>query len=66
MKHLGLKNRVYVLKEYVSPLVEEGLIVLTIPGKPRSPRQKYVVTKKGLAVKIEGHGSGRRGKRVSG
>lgn len=34
-------------KDYVSPLVAEGLIMLTIPDKPKSPRQKYVTTEKG-------------------
>ena len=48
MDHLGLKDRVHVLKEYVTPLVEEDLIALMIPDKPTSPRQKYVVTEKGL------------------
>ena len=47
MDHLGLKNRVHVFKDYVSPLVEEGLISLTIPEKPKSPRQKYLITQKG-------------------
>ncbi len=47
MERLGLKNRVYVFKDYVSPLVVEGLIALTIPDKPKSPRQKYVITRKG-------------------
>ena len=47
MEHLGLKNRVYVFKDYVSPLVDEGLIALTIPDKPKSPRQKYVTTEQG-------------------
>ncbi len=47
MDYLGLKHRVYVLTEYIQPLVEEGLLVLTIPDKPRSSRQKYVTTQKG-------------------
>lgn len=47
MDHLGLKHRVYVLTEYIRPLVEEGLLALTIPDKPKSSRQKYVTTEKG-------------------
>ncbi|MBF0387931.1 MAG: putative DNA binding domain-containing protein [Candidatus Omnitrophica bacterium] len=47
MEHLGLRNRVYVFKDYVSPLVDEGLIALTIPEKPKSPRQRYLTTDKG-------------------
>ncbi|MFH0753185.1 MAG: RNA-binding domain-containing protein [Candidatus Omnitrophota bacterium] len=47
MEHLGLKNRVYVFKDYVSPLVDDGLVTLTISDKPKSPRQKYFTTEKG-------------------
>jgi len=47
MNQLGLKHRVYVLKEYIQPLVEEGLLALTIPDKPRSSRQKYLTTEQG-------------------
>ncbi len=45
--HLGLKNRMHVLVEYVRPLVDDGQLALTIPDKPRSSRQKYVTTENG-------------------
>jgi len=45
--HLGLKNRMHVLVEYVRPLVDDGLLALTIPDKPNSSRQKYMTTEKG-------------------
>ena len=48
MDHFGFKNRPHVFTEYISPLMEQGLIALMIPDKPTSPRQKYVVTEKGL------------------
>ena len=47
MDHLGLRHRVYVLREYIQPLVEEGLLALTIPDKPKSSRQKYITTENG-------------------
>ena len=47
MDHLGLKHRVYVLTEYIQPLVDDGLLALTIPDKPNSSRQKYMTTEKG-------------------
>ena len=54
MNQLGLKHRVYVLKEYIQPLVQEGLLALIIPDKPRSSRQKYLTTEKGReSLKIE-------------
>ena len=47
MEYLGLKHRVHLLTEYIQPLVEEGLLALTIPDKPKSSRQKYMTTEKG-------------------
>ena len=47
MSQLGLKHRVHVLREYIQPLVEEGLLALTIPDKPKSSLQKYVTTDQG-------------------
>lgn len=34
----------------VKPLLEAGLLALTIPDKPRSSKQRYVTTSKGLGV----------------
>ncbi|MDD3194141.1 MAG: ATP-binding protein [Oscillospiraceae bacterium] len=38
---LGIKSVPYAIKAHVTPLVEQGLIVLAIPDKPRSPKQRY-------------------------
>ena len=38
---LNLKSKAYVVKEYVAPLIEEGLIEMSIPEKPRSSHQRY-------------------------
>jgi len=48
MMALGLKHRVNFLKAYIHPLLEDGLLSMTEPGSPKSPRQKYTATKKGL------------------
>jgi predicted HTH transcriptional regulator len=42
---LGLKHREYFRSEILQPLLKEGLLVPTIPGKPNSPKQKYVTAK---------------------
>ena len=39
--YLGLESISYVIKDYVMPLVEKGIIKLSIPDKPRSSKQLY-------------------------
>lgn len=38
---LGIKSIPYAIKNHVTPLVEQGLITLSVPEKPRSPKQRY-------------------------
>jgi len=40
-KHLTMKNRDYLRKFILNPLIKRGVLRLTIPDKPRSPNQKY-------------------------
>ena len=39
--HLKLKDREYFRKNFLKPLIEKGILKLTIPHKPKSPKQKY-------------------------
>lgn len=40
--YLEIASGQYALRRYLDPLVEVGAIQLTIPDKPRSPKQQYV------------------------
>ena len=42
---LNLKSKTYVVKEYVMPLVDRGVLRMTIPDRPRSSNQRYVANK---------------------
>ena len=37
-------------KRHIAPLVDSGLLAMTIPDAPRSKHQRYKITEKGLAV----------------
>ena len=48
MQALGLKSRDHFLKRYLRPAIDGGYLRLLYPDAPRSPRQKYLLTQKGL------------------
>ena len=39
--YLGLNSVTYAIQTYVNPLVEAGVIKLSIPDKPKSPKQLF-------------------------
>lgn len=39
---LGIGSVTYAISRYITPLVNEGKIVLSNPGSPRSPKQRYI------------------------
>lgn len=39
---LKIKSVPYAIKVYVTPLVEQGKILLSVPDRPKSPKQKYI------------------------
>ena len=47
MDRLGLKNEEHFRKVYLAPALEAGLVERTIPGKPRSSKQRYRPTDRG-------------------
>ena len=50
MEDLSLKGRDNFLKVYLNPAIEEQYVRLLYPNSPRHPRQKYLLTVKGLAL----------------
>ena len=47
---VGLKDRENFLQNYLNPAIEEGYICLLYPNSPRHPRQKYLLTVKGMEL----------------
>lgn len=50
---MGLKYRESFLNLYLSPAIGEGFVRMLHPESPRHPRQKYLLTAKGLALSNE-------------
>jgi hypothetical protein len=44
---LGLKDDEHFRRAYLQPALEQGLIEMTIPDKPRSSKQRYRLTAAG-------------------
>lgn len=42
IEFIAISSGEYALRRYLNPLIEAHAILLTIPDKPRSPKQKYV------------------------
>ncbi len=47
---LGWRDRTKFRKKFVYPLLEKGILEMTIPDKPNSPHQQYITTKSGLKL----------------
>lgn len=50
MAIIGLKDRVNFLKNYLNPAIQENVLKLLYLDKPNHPRQKYLLTVKGMAI----------------
>lgn len=50
MEAIGLKNRPNFLEYSLTPAISDGFVIMKYPSSPRHPRQKYLLTVKGLAV----------------
>ena len=50
MKALELKHRPNFLEYHLNPAIKEGYVRLLYPNSPRHPRQKYLLTVKGMTL----------------
>lgn len=50
MERVEMKHRPNFIDNYLNPAITDGYLRLLYPDKPRHPRQKYLLTVKGLAV----------------
>jgi ATP-dependent DNA helicase RecG len=48
MNIAGWKHRTKFRLKYITPLVEEGILAMTDPEDPTSPKQRYYLTEKGF------------------
>lgn len=55
--HVGIDDRIAFRRVYLNPLLEAGLLALTLPNSPRAPTQRYVTTDAGRAL-LEQRSSG--------
>ena len=50
MEKTGLKHRPNFIEYHLNPAMQEGFVRMLHPQSPRHPRQKYLLTVKGLAL----------------
>ena len=50
MEKTGLKHRPNFLEYHLNPAISEGFVRLLYPDTPRHPRQKYLLTAKGISL----------------
>ena len=56
MEAVGLKNRPNFLDYSLTPAIREGFVCMKYPANPHHPRQRYLLTVKGLML-LDGNNS---------
>ena len=51
MNFLGWKDRTKFIKKFIHPLIEKEILARTIPDKPKSSNQRYIITNRGVEMK---------------
>jgi ATP-dependent DNA helicase RecG len=49
--HTGHKQRAFFKRQHLEPLLAGGILQMTVPDKPTSPAQRYVLTETGVKLK---------------
>jgi ATP-dependent DNA helicase RecG len=52
MAHAGYRQRPHFVTTHLEPLLTGGVLRPTVPDKPRSSRQRYVLTETGIQLKL--------------
>lgn len=52
MAHTGFSHRPHFVATHLEPLLAGGVLRLTLPDRPRSPNQRYVITEAGVKLKL--------------
>lgn len=50
LSFLNLSDRTKFRKKYIYPLLDAGILQMTIPDKPNSSTQRYFLTQYGLDI----------------
>ncbi len=50
---LAWKDRTKFRNRFITPLITNGLVEMTVPGKPNSRLQRYKITQAGLLLLSE-------------
>lgn len=50
MAEVGLKDRMNFIEYSLNPAMEQGIVRMLYPDSPRHPRQKYLLTVKGMML----------------
>ncbi|MBH1425631.1 putative DNA binding domain-containing protein [Stenotrophomonas maltophilia] len=52
LSHVGLKQRAHFKSQHLDALLAGGILRMTVPDKPTSPVQRYVLTEAGIQLKL--------------
>ena len=52
MTHSGYSQRSYFKARHIEPLLAGGILRMTVPDKPRSSKQRYVLTEMGIKLRV--------------